>query len=39
VWTVRGDTAWVATYTADAARFDQALPEVERMLTTIDLPA
>lgn len=39
VWTVRGDTAWVVTYTADAARFDEALSDVERMLTTIRLPA
>ena len=39
VWTIRGGTAWVVTYTADPARFDQALPEVERMLTTIGLPA
>ena len=39
VWTIRSGKAWLVTYTADPARFDQALPEVERMLTTIRLPA
>ncbi|MGI9022272.1 MAG: hypothetical protein ACR2HV_03350 [Acidimicrobiales bacterium] len=39
VWTVRGDTAWVVTYTSDPARYDAALPDVERVLTSIQLPA
>ena len=39
VWTVRGDTGWQVTYSADPARFSTALPEFERLLTTVTLPA
>ncbi len=39
VWTVRSGKAWLVTYTADPDRFDSALPDVERLLTSIELPA
>ncbi len=39
VWTIRSGKAWLVTYTSDPARFDSALPDVERFLTTIQLPA
>ncbi len=38
VWTVRSGKAWLVTYTADPDRFDAGLPDVERLLTTIELP-
>ncbi|MGI8809889.1 MAG: hypothetical protein ACR2KK_19015 [Acidimicrobiales bacterium] len=41
VWTVRSQGVWLVTYTSDAGpgRFGGALTEVERMLTTMKLPA
>ncbi len=39
VWTVRGDKAWQMTYSSDLARYDAGLPDVERLLTTLNLPA
>jgi len=39
VWTVRSGKAWLVTYTSDPARFNPGLPDVERLLTTIELPA
>ncbi len=39
VWAFRGDVVWLVTYAADAARYDQGLPEVERVLTTVEVPA
>jgi hypothetical protein len=38
VWTIRGDNAWLVTYTSDPARYAAGLPGVERLLTTIRLP-
>jgi len=38
VWTVRSGKAWLVTYTADPDRFDAGLPDVERLLTTVELP-
>lgn len=40
VWTIRGgNKAWLVTYTADPARFDATLPEIERLLGTVQVPA
>lgn len=39
VWTVRGDKAWLVTFAADPARYNSSLPEIERLLNTIQLPA
>ena len=39
VWTIRGTTAWLVTYTSDPDRYAAGLPDVERLLTTIRLPA
>ncbi len=38
VWTVRSGKAWLVTYTADPDRFDAGRSDVERLLTTIELP-
>jgi len=37
VWTIRGGEAWLVTYTSDPSRYSEALPEVERVLSTIEL--
>ena len=39
VWTVRSGKAWLVTFASDPARYNASLPEVERLLTTIQLPA
>jgi|GEM_PF-5198879 len=39
VWTIRSGKAWLVTYTADPARYNPGLPDVERLLSTIELPA
>jgi len=39
VWTIRGDKAWQMTYSSDPARYDAGLPDVERLLSTLSLPA
>ena len=39
VWTVRSGKAWLVTFTSDPARYNASLPEIERLLTTIQLPA
>ncbi len=39
VWTIRGDKAWQMTYSSDLARYNAGLPDVERLLTTLNLPA
>ncbi|MDQ6797487.1 MAG: DUF1795 domain-containing protein [Actinomycetota bacterium] len=39
VWTIRGDKAWQMTYSSDLARYDAGLPDVERLLTSLNLPA
>lgn len=39
VWTVRNGKAWLVTFASDPARYNASLPEVERLLTTIQLPA
>jgi len=39
VWTVRGDKAWQMTYSSDLPRYDAGLPDVERLLTSLNLPA
>ena len=39
VWTVRSGKAWLVTFTSDPARYNSSLPEIERLLTTIQLPA
>jgi hypothetical protein len=38
-WTIRHGEAWLFTYTADPARFESALPLVERLLASLKLPA
>ena len=39
VWTVRSGKAWLVTFASDPARYNASLPEIERLLTTIQLPA
>jgi len=40
VWTVRSGGVWLVTYTSDAgSRFTGGMPEVERMLMSLRLPA
>ena len=39
VWTMRNNRIWLVTYSADPARYSSALPEVERLFGTIQLPA
>ncbi len=39
VWTVRSGKVWLVTFASDPARYNASLPEVERLLTTIQLPA
>jgi hypothetical protein len=39
VWTIRSGKAWLVTFASDPARYNASLPEVERLLTTIELPA
>jgi hypothetical protein len=38
LWTVRGRTAYIVTYSADDGNFDSALSDVRRLITTIHLP-
>jgi hypothetical protein len=39
VWTMKNNRIWLVTYSADPARYSSALPEVERLFGTIQLPA
>jgi hypothetical protein len=39
VWTVRGRTAYIVTYTSDPGNFQSALADVRRVIGTIHLPA
>ena len=39
VWTIRSGKAWLVTFASDPARYNASLPEIERLLTTIQLPA
>jgi hypothetical protein len=39
VWTVRSGKAWLVTFASDPGRYNASLPEIERLLTTIQLPA
>jgi len=36
---IRGDKAWQMTYSSDLPRYDAGLPDVEHLLTTLNLPA
>ena len=38
VWSVRGRTAYIVTYSSDSGNFQSALAEVRRLITTIRLP-
>jgi len=38
VWTIHGGKAWQMTYTSEPTRFDDGLPDVERLLTSLKLP-
>ncbi|MFZ0171656.1 MAG: hypothetical protein WAL04_08245 [Acidimicrobiales bacterium] len=37
-WTIRNGDAWLFTYTADSARYASALPMVESLLASLQLP-
>ena len=38
VWTIRDGEVWLVTYTSDLARYNPGLPEIETLLTSIELP-